>query len=1027
MNWCSLSCYDWAGLECDDWISLECCNATLCINALGECSRNNLSGVVVTVTNPSGIVVATGTISGSQLCFSLLPDTYTVKGVWNGVQVQTANVTVSAGQTMTSDLTFFDLMTITVDGCNGPIANAVCTSGGVTASTNAQGIATLSFQNAQPPPEDNCPVTVTIPTGPSQTYTQFPRECGYGFNFIDQCCVSVTGCSDMMDGAKFTISCAGDSFSGEFNGAAVCVVPTVDWTGNTITLTASQNYYTTGTVTKEAVFSDACTFNINLQPLPCYVCCACDTPVPTSINITDANGVHTAVKAIEYCQWFVCYGAPLEENACGEPGGTINVLYEIFMYSPTSMNVFATWGVRECIDNPNNYWDDPNVSCAALRAGSSPPPGAFDGLIYSFTQGGFCGPPISASGTWASTGQFLGSPSPITGGFTLSDGCTTSAGNVASVFARGNGPNPAAIGFSGYMATLSIESTGIAVQLAAYAGGTPTSLGTVSAIGGEGSWYWIQLTCQGSTISVTVLRATDGLYLQSNGSWSTTDASCITVTNTTVITAGYTGLGLQSSGTVVTESDNFAIPVGFSGTISEDWDEVTAPALPSQFIYNGTLVTNSNPPLAAISSPNVLEAPLNQSGYAAYPYTDGAAGNVVVSAWFATQASTGYYYYYGGGGAGLPQYVTVTFDSSPIWGALANQTVTIDYDPTLGDYPSLCLATSIDGGHCDGSGATEGLLTITLSQTSPGVVSATAQWTGGIAGSGCADGSCEYYGTASASGITQGGSPGILAFAAMAYQAGGVGSFKPNQTLGTPYKQDWDGVTAPALPSDWSTLGLPLPPQTSSSPPVAAESSPNVIIGTTNTSSGAQIIYLDTVDSSGGNVLVQADFAVLSGVGWGQLFGRVSNISGFMFVTGTWPSAYFVELFIDAGAGTAEFVLIAYYVDGSGHDVGSTLGTLGGVSISAGAYYTLSLLCDDSSIAVWVQRKSDGFWLQPTATWGAGFAAAIAVTDLWVEGSGLAAIGLLSGSSTPMQSDNFSVTPLVGSGSPATISLSVPT
>ena len=59
-------------------------------------------------------------------------------------------------------------------------------------------------------------------------------------------------------------------------------------------------------------------------------------------------------------------------------------------------------------------------------------------------------------------------------------------------------------------------------------------------------WYQVQLNCQQSTITVTVVRASDGYFLTSAGNWQAAGAIAISVTDSSVTGSGYAGLTLQS-------------------------------------------------------------------------------------------------------------------------------------------------------------------------------------------------------------------------------------------------------------------------------------------------------------------------------------------------------------------------------------------------------------------------------------------------------------------------------------------------
>jgi hypothetical protein len=597
------------------------------------------------------------------------------------------------------------------------------------------------------------------------------------------------------------------------------------------------------------------------------------------------------------------------------------------------------------------------------------------------------------------------SPGPLEIPLSLHETGGCGDGGVGTVFARGSGTNPGAAGWTGYAVTLNIEHDRVWVVLKAYVSGLVTILDMIGGDGGGGIWYGVGLNCTGSTINVTLQRRSDSFYLQTDGSWAASSANALSVTDSSVSGAGYLGIGLEGASTLI-ESDDLAIPAGYSVEVDEHWDSSTAPALPTgSFIYTGSLVTDADPPVPPLSDPNVLEAASGQSGYAAFNTTDDSTGDVSVSAWFCIPPG-GYY------GSDLPASITVTFDSSVVWGDLAGTTITIDYDAGLGDYPSACLTTTTDGGNCDGSGATEGLLTVTLTVVSSGVVDAVAQWSGGTHGTDCADGACGYYGVATGDGIPEDNSPAVLTFPDFTYTAGGSGSFVPGESLGTPYVQDWDAVTAPAMPSDFNDCGGLFFTSTTFS-----LSGTNSL--TLSPNDGMLCSLRTPSDGSGGDVIVEAAFlaASLSGSGYtARVFCRSSPT---LDCTNT---GYYAEINL-AVSGSAGISLQG--LSGAPTSVGTAVA---GVTFSAGVWYRVKLKAAGSRFEMTVQRLSDSLYLQPDGTWGSADGPCCAGTNTDLATEGYAGVGIdNTGHDLAVYCDDFKLTPITAPGTPATITLQVPT
>ncbi len=96
-----------------------------------------------------------------------------------------------------------------------------------------------------------------------------------------------------------------------------------------------------------------------------------------------------------------------------------------------------------------------------------------------------------------------------------------------------------------YWATLS--PTANTCELYSVVSGTATPIGSVS-IGTAlslGVWYQVQLSCSGPTISVAVVRGSDGYSLNASGNFQSAGTEAISVTDSSVSGSGYAGLTLE--------------------------------------------------------------------------------------------------------------------------------------------------------------------------------------------------------------------------------------------------------------------------------------------------------------------------------------------------------------------------------------------------------------------------------------------------------------------------------------------------
>lgn len=201
-----------------------------------------------------------------------------------------------------------------------------------------------------------------------------------------------------------------------------------------------------------------------------------------------------------------------------------------------------------------------------------------------------------------------------------------------------------------------------------------------------------------------------------------------------------------------------------------------------------------------------------------------------------------------------------------------------------------------------------------------------------------------------------------------------------------PIKQeDFDGVTAPALPSGW-TFGSPL--ATDASPPggITPISSPNVLALNAPGNNTHYYGTYGTADSNGGAVSVSGYFNA-GGTTNNQTFGLTlrGNASDLSLSGKTY---LWVQL--------SPFVLACrvYKV------VSGTQTLLHSVTLSSlavPAWYQMTATDDASNnVNVTVQRVSDGYWLDSSGTFQPGAADVLSFNDSSVTGAGYAGFTLQS-------------------------------
>jgi hypothetical protein len=197
--------------------------------------------------------------------------------------------------------------------------------------------------------------------------------------------------------------------------------------------------------------------------------------------------------------------------------------------------------------------------------------------------------------------------------------------------------------------------------------------------------------------------------------------------------------------------------------------------------------------------------------------------------------------------------------------------------------------------------------------------------------------------------------------------------------------ENWDNVTAPAIPSVWTVVS-PLKTDSSPTAGISPLSSPNVLAADSTGTSAHYPATYTLADSAGGNVLVYASFNAAS-TSSNQSFGIFARGSANPIVLGS-STFYWAQL------STSGQVCRLYAVVAGTQTLLQSVNT--GSTLADDAWYQLQLSCQQSTIAVSVVRGTDGYSLNPSGSFQAGSTVAIAVSDTSVRGSGFAGLTLQS-------------------------------
>lgn len=124
-------------------------------------------------------------------------------------------------------------------------------------------------------------------------------------------------------------------------------------------------------------------------------------------------------------------------------------------------------------------------------------------------------------------------------------------GNQCRVFAR---VASSVLSSNSYWAEIALDPDGYdQASIAKTVSGAPTYLANINA-GGFGYfqasvWFLVELTCDGTNLSMRVQRDSDSKWLDSGGTWQSSSAFCCTTTDSAITGQGYSGLALSNGAT----------------------------------------------------------------------------------------------------------------------------------------------------------------------------------------------------------------------------------------------------------------------------------------------------------------------------------------------------------------------------------------------------------------------------------------------------------------------------------------------
>ncbi len=195
-----------------------------------------------------------------------------------------------------------------------------------------------------------------------------------------------------------------------------------------------------------------------------------------------------------------------------------------------------------------------------------------------------------------------------------------------------------------------------------------------------------------------------------------------------------------------------------------------------------------------------------------------------------------------------------------------------------------------------------------------------------------------------------------------------------------PIKQEnWDGVTAPAIPSNW-TVDTGLTTTAIFSGGITPTSSPNALTLAVGNNT-PRFATWGTADTNNGDTTVQVNCNA-SGISNNLSFGLFLRCNVNAAIQ---SSSTFYRFFWGLNTNQA---IITKVVAG----VSTTLSALNVVSISAPLWYQITFTASGSTITASVQRMTDGFWLNSSGNFQSGQTNSNSATDSAITGAGFAGL-----------------------------------
>lgn len=214
--------------------------------------------------------------------------------------------------------------------------------------------------------------------------------------------------------------------------------------------------------------------------------------------------------------------------------------------------------------------------------------------------------------------------------------------------------------------------------------------------------------------------------------------------------------------------------------------------------------------------------------------------------------------------------------------------------------------------------------------------------------------------------------------------------------------QNWDGVTAPALPSGWTSSGGNIATTTTN-----PQSGTNDITQTTGTG-GIVVEMFNSSDGSSGNQVITSDWYVQSSAVNHYIIGRANAASN--------PVSFYAAKVQTAAPSTAANMYIVKYVSGVETVIGAPSANHTANLTALSYYRTITRISSNAlmtMITVSFQRLSDSLYLQKDGTFAAAFCNTLVGFDpkatMLTTSPGFSGLGWFSATSQTQRigSDNF--------------------